>query len=184
MTPQTNVASANIPATLQGDREIFSSRLIHAPRARVFAAWTDPAQLAKWWGPNGFTTTTHVFDFRPEGTWEFTMHGPDGTEFPNKIHYLEIVPPERLVYKHGGEAGFEPVNFHVTVLFKEADASEVRVSVRTSARADAVAITTAFGGGGHARAAGCTVAAPLPDAVERVLDECERELDRADARGR
>lgn len=72
----------------------------------------------------------------------------------------------------------------VTVLFKEADASEVRVSVRTSARADAVAITTAFGGGGHARAAGCTVAAPLPDAVERVLDECERELDRADARGR
>ncbi|HEX5039240.1 MAG TPA: DHH family phosphoesterase [Candidatus Limnocylindria bacterium] len=72
----------------------------------------------------------------------------------------------------------------VTVLFKEADVSEVRVSVRTSARADAVAITSAFGGGGHARAAGCTVAAPLADAVERVLDECERELDRADARGR
>jgi phosphoesterase RecJ-like protein len=72
----------------------------------------------------------------------------------------------------------------VTVLFKEADASEVRVSVRTSARADAVAITTAFGGGGHARAAGCTVAAPLAEAIARVLDECERELDRADARGR
>ena len=129
MTPQTNVASANIPATLQGDREIFSSRLIHAPRARVFAAWTDPAQLAKWWGPNGFTTTTHVFDFRPEGTWEFTMHGPDGTDFPNKIHYLEIVPPERLVYKHGGEAGFEPVNFHVTVLFKEED-GKTRLEMR------------------------------------------------------
>ena len=72
----------------------------------------------------------------------------------------------------------------VTVLFKEADASEVRVSVRTSARADAVAITGAFGGGGHARAAGCTVAAPLHEAIGRVLDECERELDRADARGR
>ena len=72
----------------------------------------------------------------------------------------------------------------VTVLFKEADASEVRVSVRTSARADAVAITAAFGGGGHARAAGCTLAPPLEAAVERVLDECERELDRADARGR
>jgi bifunctional oligoribonuclease and PAP phosphatase NrnA len=72
----------------------------------------------------------------------------------------------------------------ITVLFKEADASEVRVSVRTSARADAVAITTAFGGGGHARAAGCTLAPPLHEAVARVLDECERELDRADARGR
>jgi len=72
----------------------------------------------------------------------------------------------------------------ITVLFKEATSSETRVSVRTSARADAVAITSAFGGGGHARAAGCTVTSPLAEAVQRVLDECERELDRADARGR
>jgi bifunctional oligoribonuclease and PAP phosphatase NrnA len=71
-----------------------------------------------------------------------------------------------------------------TVLFKEADPNEVRVSVRTSARADAVAITSAFGGGGHVRAAGCTVAAPLAEARRRVLDECERELERADVRGR
>ena len=72
----------------------------------------------------------------------------------------------------------------VTLLFKEANARETRVSVRTSARADAVAVTSAFGGGGHARAAGCTVQAPLDDAMRLVLEECERELDRADARGR
>jgi bifunctional oligoribonuclease and PAP phosphatase NrnA len=72
----------------------------------------------------------------------------------------------------------------ITVLFKEVDATEVRVSVRTSAKADAVAITQAFGGGGHARAAGCTVKQPLDAARGAVLDECERELDRADARGR
>jgi phosphoesterase RecJ-like protein len=72
----------------------------------------------------------------------------------------------------------------VTILFKEADASRVRVSVRTSARADAVAITQAFGGGGHARAAGCTVEVPLAEAMRLVLDECEREIERADARGR
>jgi bifunctional oligoribonuclease and PAP phosphatase NrnA len=72
----------------------------------------------------------------------------------------------------------------ITLLFKEADATTTRVSVRTSARADAVAITSAFGGGGHARAAGCTVTAPLDEATRLVLDECERELDRADARGR
>jgi bifunctional oligoribonuclease and PAP phosphatase NrnA len=72
----------------------------------------------------------------------------------------------------------------ITLLFKEGDGSGIRVSVRTSARADAVAITSAFGGGGHARAAGCTVNAPLDEAVRLVLDECERELDRADARGR
>ncbi|MEO7295808.1 MAG: DHH family phosphoesterase, partial [Candidatus Limnocylindria bacterium] len=72
----------------------------------------------------------------------------------------------------------------VTVLFKEVDPTHVRMSVRTSARADAVAITEAFGGGGHARAAGCAIDAPLAVATTRLLAECERELDRSDARGR
>jgi len=72
----------------------------------------------------------------------------------------------------------------ITVLIKEAEPAHVRVSVRTSARADAVAITSAFGGGGHARAAGCSIEAPLAEAIPRLLDECERELDRADARSR
>jgi len=72
----------------------------------------------------------------------------------------------------------------ITVLIKEADESHVRASVRTSARADAVAITSAFGGGGHARAAGCSIEGTLNEAIPRLLDECERELDRADARGR
>ena len=72
----------------------------------------------------------------------------------------------------------------INVLIKEAEPAHVRVSVRTSARADAVAITSAFGGGGHARAAGCSIEAPLAEAIPRLLDECERELDRADARSR
>jgi phosphoesterase RecJ-like protein len=72
----------------------------------------------------------------------------------------------------------------VAVLFKETEPKLTRVSVRTSDRADAVAITSAFGGGGHPRAAGCTVAAPLAETRERVLAECERELARADARSR
>lgn len=72
----------------------------------------------------------------------------------------------------------------ITVLFKEADPTTTRVSVRTTDRADAVAITGAFGGGGHARAAGCTVEKPLAEARELVLAECERELARGDAGGR
>ena len=72
----------------------------------------------------------------------------------------------------------------VTVLFKEVGPQETRVSVRTSALADAVAIAAAFGGGGHPRAAGCTVQAGLEDAREPVLAEAERELARGDARGR
>lgn len=72
----------------------------------------------------------------------------------------------------------------ITVLFKEADANVTRVSVRTTERADAVAITGAFGGGGHARAAGCTLEHPLDAARDLVLAECEAELARSDARGR
>jgi phosphoesterase RecJ-like protein len=72
----------------------------------------------------------------------------------------------------------------ITVLFKEVDAAGTRVSVRTTERADAVVITSAFGGGGHARAAGCTVPAPLDAAREQFLAECERELARTDAGGR
>lgn len=72
----------------------------------------------------------------------------------------------------------------IAVLFKETDATTTRVSVRTTERADAVAITSAFGGGGHVRAAGCTLAEPIERARELVLAECERELARGDARGR
>ncbi len=72
----------------------------------------------------------------------------------------------------------------ITVLLKEVDATHTRASVRTSARADAVAITSAFGGGGHARAAGCSIDEALNEATTLLLAECERELDRADARGR
>jgi phosphoesterase RecJ-like protein len=72
----------------------------------------------------------------------------------------------------------------INVLFKQADEATTRVSVRTTERADAVAITSAFGGGGHARAAGCTVNLPPDEARELVLAECERELARGDAGSR
>lgn len=99
------------------DRELGMTRVYAAPRELVFRAWTEPDRLAKWWGPRGFTTTTHAFDLRPGGEWRFTMHGPDGTDYPNRITYREIVPPERLVYDHGGNDDL--ASFHVTVTFKD-----------------------------------------------------------------
>ena len=74
-------------------REIVVSRLIDGPQELVFEAFTDPAHLDRWYGPNGFTITTHAFELRPGGTWDFTMHGPDGTDYPNWIECLEIAPP-------------------------------------------------------------------------------------------
>jgi uncharacterized protein YndB with AHSA1/START domain len=102
-------------------RELVFTRVFDAPRELVFKAWTDPKHIAQWWGPKGFTTTIHDMDVRPGGVWRFIMHGPDGVDYKNRIVYLEIVEPERLVYKHDPEKGSEPVDFHVTVTFAEED---------------------------------------------------------------
>ncbi len=98
--------------------EIHITRVYDAPIALVWEAWTDPAQAAQWWGPRGFTLTTHSKDLRTGGTWRYTMHGPDGTDHPNVARYLEVQKHTRLVYDHGGTDDSPPL-FRVTVLFKE-----------------------------------------------------------------
>jgi uncharacterized protein YndB with AHSA1/START domain len=99
-------------------RSIIGVREFEAPRDLVFSAWTDPRHLAQWWGPNGFTTTTHSFDLRPGGVWRFVMHGPDGRDYQNRITFDEVMPPERIVYRHGGD-DVEPVQFKTTVIFED-----------------------------------------------------------------
>jgi uncharacterized protein YndB with AHSA1/START domain len=114
-------------------RSIIANRVFDAPRDLVFSAWTDPKHLARWWGPNGFTTTTHSFDMRPGGVWRFVMHGPDGRDYQNRITYEEVVPPQRIVYRHGGGEDVEPVQFKTTVTFEElASASDhkTRITMR------------------------------------------------------
>jgi uncharacterized protein YndB with AHSA1/START domain len=100
-------------------RSIIGMRVYDAPRDLVFSAFTDPKHLAQWWGPNGFTTTTSAFDFRPGGVWRFVMHGPDGRDYENKVTFDEIVRPERLVYHHGGDEDVEPVLFRTTITFDD-----------------------------------------------------------------
>ena len=100
-------------------RVIEGTRLLDAPRKLVFAAFSDPKHLAQWWGPDGFTTTTHSFDFRPGGVWRFVMHGPDGRDYQNRVTFIEIKAPERLVYRHGGGDDVEPVQFTQTVTFED-----------------------------------------------------------------
>lgn len=82
------------------DREFVHSRLIDAPRERVFRAFSDAAHLARWWGPKGFTSTFHEFDLRPGGAWRFVMHGPGGANYPNESVFIEVVVPERIVFEH------------------------------------------------------------------------------------
>ncbi|MGH6628031.1 MAG: SRPBCC family protein [Burkholderiaceae bacterium] len=89
------IAAAGDPA-----REIFSQRLIDAPRERIFRAYADPQLLARWWGPEGFRNSFEEFDFRPGGHWRFVMHGPDGTDYANHNMFLEIEAPARIVIQH------------------------------------------------------------------------------------
>lgn len=122
------------------EREIVVSRMISAPRERVFAAWTEERHLARWFGPDGFTTSTRSFEFREGGVWDFTMHGPDGTDYPNWIEWREIVPPERIRLSHGSRPD-DPDAFESTVSFRAvADATELtlRSEFRTRARRDEV----------------------------------------------
>lgn len=103
-------------ATPAGEPVIIVRRVFEANPAHVFAAWTDPDVIGAWWGPNGFTTTTRSFDFQEGGTWDFTMHGPDGADYPNSIRYAKIVAPERIIYDHRSSAA-HPGGFRNTVTF-------------------------------------------------------------------
>lgn len=98
--------------------ELKITRIYDAPVKIVWEAWTDPKQVAQWWGPRGFTLTTHSKDVRTGGSWSYTMHGPDGMDYPNKTLYLEVNKYSRLVYDHGGNDDKPPM-FRVTVLFSE-----------------------------------------------------------------
>jgi uncharacterized protein YndB with AHSA1/START domain len=111
------------------DREIVISRVIDAPRELVFEAFTEVRHLSRWWGPDGFTTTTRSFEFRAGGAWDFVMHGPDGTDYQEWIAWTEIVPPERIALLHG-ESRDDP-NAFASVLAFEPDGTATRIEMRT-----------------------------------------------------
>lgn len=100
------------------EREVRFSRLLDAPRELVWRMWSEPQHVHRWFGPAGFTTTTQVFDFRPGGQWIHTMHGPDGTDYPNRVVFREIDPPARLVYENGWDLPGAPLDFQVVVTFQ------------------------------------------------------------------
>jgi uncharacterized protein YndB with AHSA1/START domain len=114
----------------RGGHEIVVSRLVNAPRDLVFLAFKDPEHITHWWGPNGFKTTTYEMDFREGGLWLFTMHGPDGTDYPNRVRYTEISEPELIAYDHdGGESGDPLFAFKQSISF-EVEGRKTRVTLR------------------------------------------------------
>jgi uncharacterized protein YndB with AHSA1/START domain len=110
------------------DRELVFTRTFDAPRELVFRAWTEAERLVQWWGPRGFTVSSCEMDVRPGGRYRICMLSPSGTEHPVKGSYLEVVPPERLVFTWtreddtDGEVGHDTV---VTLRFLERDGRTV-----------------------------------------------------------
>ena len=140
-----------VPAqSATADREIVISRVINAPRELVFEAFTEEQHLSRWWGPDGFTTTTRTFEFRVGGEWDFVMHGPDGTDYQEWISWTEIAPPERIALLHGEARG--DANAFESVLTFAADGPATRIEMRTvfptrQSRDDAVEKFHAIEGG-------------------------------------
>jgi uncharacterized protein YndB with AHSA1/START domain len=108
----------------------------------------DPSRrLARWWGPNGFSITTHEMQFKEDGFWGLTMHGPDGRDYKNKIIYLDIREPEFLAYRHAGEPGDEPGTHHTEVHFKaiETNVTRVTMTLRFASAADLKFVIDTYG---------------------------------------
>ncbi|MFD8156277.1 SRPBCC family protein [Streptomyces malaysiensis] len=125
----TTTSSGGGPEHPTADREIVISRTISAPRELVFEAYTQVRHLSRWWGPEGFSTTTRSFEFRVGGIWDFVMHGPDGTDYQEWITWREIVSPERIALLHG-ESRDDPNAFESVLAF-EPIGDETRIVMRT-----------------------------------------------------
>ncbi|MGC2503888.1 MAG: SRPBCC domain-containing protein, partial [Silvibacterium sp.] len=91
---------------LHGGRQIVATRVFDAPRELVYNMFIDAEHISNWWGPRGFSTTTSKMDVRPGGEWIHVMHGPDGRDYPNRVVYVDVRPPELLVYDHISEPFF------------------------------------------------------------------------------
>ena len=114
------------------DRELVLTRLIDAPREKLFRAWTDPALLKQWFAPLPYTTPVAELDVRPGGSNLIVMRGPDGKDMPNRGVYLEVVPNERLVFTDAFSKAWEPSAkpFMTVILTFEDEGGKTRYTAR------------------------------------------------------
>jgi uncharacterized protein YndB with AHSA1/START domain len=107
------------------DREIYSSRIIHASSEIAYQAFANPLHLKKWWGPEGFTNTIHEFDLQPGGKWILTMHGPEKGNYENSSIFKIVVPHKLITWTRISQ----PI-FDMEVAFENISNSKTRISFR------------------------------------------------------
>ena len=124
--------------------ELEFTRMIDAPRARVYEAWTNPEQIAKWFAPKPYQLIVNKMDFRPSGKFAMSMHGPDGNDFPFTGTYREVVPPAKLSWS--GEFPGDPTDNISTVVTFEEEGSKTKLHVRQSFQVMTAAVKHATAG--------------------------------------
>ena len=114
------------------DRELVLTRIIDAPRERVFRAWTDPKLVVQWFTPRPWTTPVVEIDLRPGGIFRTVMRDPDGKEHPSTGVYLEVVENERLVFTDAFEPGWQPAGkpFVTAIVTFEAQGAKTKYTAR------------------------------------------------------
>ena len=108
------------------NREVVLQREVPFARELVWKAMTDPDHVNRWWGPEGFRNEDVTMDFRVGGLWSYTMVGPDGTRFPNRVYFKELTPPARMLFDHGDD---QRVWFETTITL-DTTARGTRVTIR------------------------------------------------------
>jgi uncharacterized protein YndB with AHSA1/START domain len=130
--------------------QIITSRLINAPRELVWKVLTSPDHIKHCWGPDGFTHTITKMDVQPGGQWLFMMHGPDGTDYPNRVNYHTVKPPSFMSFEHdGGKDGPGEFRFNGEIeLFDEGSKTriEMRLTLGSIEMRDGIAGYAAAGG--------------------------------------
>jgi uncharacterized protein YndB with AHSA1/START domain len=99
------------------DREIVLSRVLDAPRERVFRAWTEAERIGAWFAPRDFRCQIRHADIRVGGSLRFDFVGANGLVYDNRITFVEIASPAKLVFDHGADKDDDPDKFRVTITF-------------------------------------------------------------------
>ena len=133
--------TSSVTTERPSNHEVLFTRIVDAPRELVWLAWTDLQHLHEWYGPDGFTTTTHEFAFVPGGVWRFIMHGPDGTDYHTRVVFREIIAPSRLVFDNEWSLPGAPLAFTLTLTLV-ASGAKTDISMRLTF-ADVEAMKTA-----------------------------------------
>lgn len=124
--------TAATPATPASERELVLTRLIDAPPEKVFEAWTKPELIVQWFTPKPWKTVSAQTDVRPGGASVIVMRGPDGSEFPNRGVYLEVVPNKRLVFTDAFTEAWKPSDkpFMTGILTFDNEGGKTRYTAR------------------------------------------------------